>query len=541
MKLKRYLIVLLGIVFFACQDDDQQFGDITAPSNIEINAEIIGADDENPNGDGSGEVVFTAQADNAISYGFVYESNKKNAPSGSASFIFSTLGVNTYTVTAIAYGKGGVSSSKTIDIDVLATYEPPQELLEKLYGDGSKSWRVKSSAPNHFGLGPVGGDFPPAFYGANPNDKAGVGMYDDRYVFNQDGTFTLITNVNNEDTSGTIVGRAAYIDQLGSSGGTPNGDDIENLPLDDFQTSWQLINPGGVETISFTGLGFIGYYTGTHNYEIYDRSQPNEMTLRITDGNAEFDWWFIITSEPVGSTDDDSNQLETEFENLVLEKEFDVAGAPDPNFWNLEIGNGNNGWGNEELQYYTEDNVIIEDGLLKITAKREPTSGFDFSSTRMTTLDNFSYEYGRIEVRAKLPEGGGTWPAIWMLGDNFPDVGWPETGEIDIMEHRGNEQDVIHGSLHLPGNSAGNAITEKTTVEGVSEEFNNYTVEWSEDRILFAVNGEVYHEFQNNSDTPFNKPFFLILNVAMGGTFGGDVDPDFSESTMEIDYIRVYQ
>jgi hypothetical protein len=297
------LLVLLVIV--SCQDDDQQFGEINAPSNIDITAEIIGADSENPNGDGSGEVIFTAKADNAISYGFVYQSNKKNAPSGSASFIFSTLGVNSYTISVIAYGKGGVSSSETFDVEVLATYEPPVELKAKLYdfdpnnpdAATSKTWRIKSSVPGHFGLGPVGGNIPVEFFGVAPEEKVGVGMYDDRYIFDSDGTFKLITNVNNDDTSGTVFGRGAYVDQLGSSGGTPNGDDIENLPLEDFQTTWQLINPGGAETISLSGLGFIGYYTGTHNYQIFDRSEPNEMTLKITDGNSEFDWWFIITSE----------------------------------------------------------------------------------------------------------------------------------------------------------------------------------------------------------------------------------------------------
>jgi hypothetical protein len=306
MKNYRYIIFgfLTLLLIVGCQDDDQEFGEIMAPTNIDITAEIVGADSENPNGDGSGEVVFTAQADNAISYGFVYGSNTKNAPSGSASFIFSDLGLNTYTVTAIAYGKGGVSSSETIDVDVLATYEPPAELKTKLYNfdpdnpdaSTSKTWRVKSSAPGHFGLGPVGGNIPTEWYGAGPNEKAGVGMYDDRYIFNSDGTFTFITNVNSEDTSGTILARSAYADQLGSSGGTPNGDDIENLPLEDFQATWQLINPG-VETINLSGLGFIGYYTGTHSYEIFDRSQPNEMVLRITDANADFDWWFILTSE----------------------------------------------------------------------------------------------------------------------------------------------------------------------------------------------------------------------------------------------------
>jgi len=303
MNFKNYIIMsFLGIALLlsGCQDDDQQFGERIAPSNISLDVEIVGADDQNPNGDGSGVVIFNAKADNAISYQFVYGSNKKNAPSGSTSFIFSTLGVNTYTVTVIASGVGGISTSTTVDVEVLATYEPPVELIEKLVGDGNRRWRVKSSTPGHFGLGPVGGQVVSEWYGAQPNEKSGVGMYDDAYIFKPDGTFTFITDTTNDengnDPSGTVFGRDGQINELGGSGGTPNGADIENLPYEDFDATWQLIAPGGTETISLSGIGFIGYYTGgDHNYEIFDRSVPNEITLKTTDGNVEFDWWFILT------------------------------------------------------------------------------------------------------------------------------------------------------------------------------------------------------------------------------------------------------
>lgn len=300
MKLRTYLMAFLCIGLFACQEDDQQFGELLAPSNLNINVDIAGADADNPNGDGSGVVEISATADNAISYAFIYSGNKRNAPSGETSFIFSNLGVNTYTVTAVAYGTGGISSSETIEFDVLATYEPPAELLEKLIGDGNKQWRIKFEDPGHFGLGPVDGNIPTEWYGAGVNEKSGVGMYDDRYIFGADGTFTFITNIENgDDPSGTVFGRVNLIDQLGgTASGTANGADIENYPYEDFQESWQLIAPGGTETISLSGVGFIGYYTGgSHNYRIFDRSVPNELTLSTTDGNGEFEWWFIITSE----------------------------------------------------------------------------------------------------------------------------------------------------------------------------------------------------------------------------------------------------
>lgn len=303
MNFNKYIFLsLIGaiLLFTGCQDDDQQFGPRVAPSNLSIDVEIVGADEQNPNGDGSGVVIFTADADNAISYQFVYGANKKNAPSGSTSFIFSSLGVNTYTVTVIASGVGGMTTSETIDVEVLATYEPPVDLINKLIGDGNREWRIKSEDPGHFGLGPVGGQLPAEWYGAQPGEKASVGMYDDRYIFKPDGTFTFITDSTNDadgnDPSGTVFGREGLINDLGASGGVQNGADIENLPYNDFDTTWQLIAPGGVETISLSGLGFIGYYTGgDHNYTIFDRSEPNEMLLKTTDGNNEFDWWFIIT------------------------------------------------------------------------------------------------------------------------------------------------------------------------------------------------------------------------------------------------------
>lgn len=297
----------LCIGFVACQEDDQQFGEVVAPTNLTIEAEIVGADADNPNGDGSGEVIFTADADNAISYEFKYNSDERNAPSGEESFLFSTQGTNTYTVTAVAYGTGGVSTSETIEVEVLVLYEPPVELKEKLYNFDpanpdavtSRTWRIKAEAPGHFGLGPVGGDIPAEWFAVSSNEKAGVGMYDDRYIFDSENNFTFITNANNDDDgtdpSGTVFGRDGLIDQLGGSGGEVNGADVENFPFEDFQVTYSLIEPGGAETISLTGIGFIGYYTGgNHNYEIFDRSVPNELLLRTTDGNNEFDWWFIL-------------------------------------------------------------------------------------------------------------------------------------------------------------------------------------------------------------------------------------------------------
>jgi len=258
------------------------------------------------------------------------------------------------------------------------------------------------------------------------------------------------------------------------------------------------------------------------------------LLLKTTDGNNEFDWWFIITSEEVGEETFTSN-----YNNLIWSDEFDTNGAPDTSNWTYDLGAG--GWGNQEEQTYTSDaaNVIVEDGVLKITAIN---TGSSYTSARIKTQGLFDFTYGRIEARAKVPSSGGTWPAVWALGANFDTVGWPECGEIDVMEHAGNSINTIHGTLHYPGSSGGNADGGTTTVDNATTEFHTYTVEWTPSEILFVVdNTVVYHTFVNDNSTPYNSDFFLIINLAMGGTFGGAIDSAFTQDTFEVDYIRVFQ
>lgn len=534
-----FLIFSILLIFTGCEPEDPGVGELISPTNIEITADIVGQDDANPNGDGSGVVNFSAEADNAISYRFVYQSNEQTSSNGTASFIFSNLGVNSYTVNVIAYGTGGISTSQTITVEVLATYSPPPDLLNKLVGDGNRTWRIKSEQSGHFGLGPVGGNVPTEWYGAQPEEKATVGMYDDRYIFGQDGTFTFITNATNDedgtDTSGTVFGRVNLIDELGGSGGTVNGADVENLPYEDFQETWTLIAPSGVETIVLSGNGFIGYYIGgSQTYEIFDRSVPNELVLRSTDGNGEFDWWFIITSAEPGG-----NEFQSQFTDLVWEDDFETAGAPDSNNWTYDLGDG--GWGNGEDQTYTNDssNVIVEDGMLKINAIKDGAG--NYTSARLKSENLFEFTYGRVEVRAKLPASQGTWPAIWMLGANYDTVGWPTCGEIDIMEQKGWDKNTVLSTVHYPDFSGGNGISATTSLPTSTTEFHNYTVEWTDSKLTFLVDDFVFHEVNNNATLPFNADFFLILNIAMGGSLGGDIDPNFNQDTMEIDYVRVYQ
>jgi len=237
---------------------------------------------------------------------------------------------------------------------------------------------------------------------------------------------------------------------------------------------------------------------------------------------------------------------QTAFTRLVWSDEFNYNGAPDSLKWSYENGNGcpeNCGWGNNELENYTSrpQNVIVQNGVLKITAIKEKYNGSDYTSSRILTKGKFAFKYGKVEVRAKLPAGMGTWPAIWMLGDNIDTAGWPASGEIDIMEHRGRDLNKIFGTLHYPGHSGGNANGSTKMITNATTAFHKYTLEWTPSFIRIYVDDQLYHTIANSAAMPFNHDFFFILNVAMGGGFGGAVDPAFTNSSMEIDYIRVYQ
>lgn len=228
---------------------------------------------------------------------------------------------------------------------------------------------------------------------------------------------------------------------------------------------------------------------------------------------------------------------------LVWSDEFNVDGLPNAAKWGYDIGTGSGGWGNNELQYYTSrpENAYVQNGVLKITAIKENYSGSAYTSARLLSKDKYSFKYGRIEIRAKFPTGVGTWPAAWMLGNNINTAGWPACGEIDIVEHLGRDLNKIYGTLHYPGHSGGNADGNTIIIPDATTAFHTYTVDWSSTAIKIYVDSQLYHTVANSAAIPFNQNFFILLNMAMGGNFGGSVDPAFTSAILEIDYVRVYQ
>ena len=239
----------------------------------------------------------------------------------------------------------------------------------------------------------------------------------------------------------------------------------------------------------------------------------------------------------------------------VWADEFDTDGAPDPARWSSEVGG--HGWGNNELQFYTEgrlENARIEKGLLVIEARRETWQGRSYTSARLNSRQGWTY--GRIEARARLPRGRGTWPAIWTLPvrGSYGSGGWPDNGEIDIMEHVGFDPNVVHASVHTRAYNHVDRTqrSARTSVPSAQDAFHVYAVEWTPEEIRAFADDHQYFSFRNERLTnpqadwrqwPFDRDFRILLNIAVGGNWGGQqgVDENIWPQRLEIDYVRVLQ
>lgn len=294
---------------------------------------------------------------------------------------------------------------------------------------------------------------------------------------------------------------------------------------------------------------------------------------------------FLIVScnKPKDSSDDNNSTINYNDNNsttpvetyvfnneLTWSDEFDVDGSISLDKWNTETVAPNNGsWWNGELQYYTdkENNIKIEDGLLKITAMYESFNGKNYTSARINTQDKYEFTYGRVELRAKLPNWEGMWPAFWLLGANYDVIDWPYCGELDILEHGDYIKDstiddpgLISSAVHygpldhkyqyenIPNTifmatGQENFVRAEKIIDNPFDQFHTYAIQWAPNKIQFFIDDEMYFEFPLQAQhSPFDKPFFLILNLAVGGHWtDGYVAPGFDQATYEIDYVRVYQ
>ncbi|MFW5773993.1 MAG: glycoside hydrolase family 16 protein [Tangfeifania sp.] len=235
---------------------------------------------------------------------------------------------------------------------------------------------------------------------------------------------------------------------------------------------------------------------------------------------------------------------------LVWSDEFNYTGLPDTTKWSYDVGG--HGWGNNEKQYYTEadpDNAKVIDGVLEITARQEKKDDNLYTSARLVTKNKGDWKYGKVEVSAKLPPGRGLWPAIWMLPTDWEYGGWPDSGEIDIMEHVGYNPDSIFQTVHTKSfnHTLGTQVGEATYVEDVYNQFHTYSIIWDVAEIDFYIDGEKHFTFLNSGkgfdEWPFDKRFHLILNLAVGGNWGGQkgIDDSVFPATFTVDYVRVYK
>lgn len=256
---------------------------------------------------------------------------------------------------------------------------------------------------------------------------------------------------------------------------------------------------------------------------------------------------FQACSQSRQGSQNDSKEYE-----MVWNDEFDYTGLPDPAKWTYDTEGNEAGWGNNESQWYTvenNENAWVENGKLRITALRKDFQNKKFTSARLVSKPD--WKYGKIEVSARLPEATGTWPAIWMMpgGWSFNDGNWPAVGEIDIMEHVGHDLNVVHASAHSKDYQwqAGTQKTGTIRVPGATSEFNRYSLEWTPEALKAFVNDSLYFEYKNeglgDSKWPYDKPFYLIMNVAVGGHWGSvkGIDENAFPQTMEVDYVRVWQ
>jgi len=257
---------------------------------------------------------------------------------------------------------------------------------------------------------------------------------------------------------------------------------------------------------------------------------------------------FIVTFLTY-SCDTDETQTVVNFTELVMSDEFDTDGVIDNSIWSYDIGTGENGWGNNELQYYTDrpENISVQNGILIIKAEKESFEGSSYTSARIVTKAKFEQKYGRFEARIRLPYGQGIWPAFWLLGNDIDEVGWPNCGEIDIMEYRGQNPSIVLGTLHGPGYSGGNSISKSYDLvnDRFDTGFHVFGIEWGPEYINFYVDEVLYNQLTPSDvtgDWVYDHPFYILINLAVGGNFVGSPNSEtVFPQTMLVDYVRVYK
>lgn len=350
-------------------------------------------------------------------------------------------------------------------------------------------------------------------------------------------------------------------------GCSEDSNEISQLPGDpsNLQVSIELPSDGSIDVILAA--------TGDNVVEFQFDMGDGSPVIMSTDGQLSYnyvsDGTYSIEIKAFGNTerflrevrtvqigqfngiiDDTGYSTPIAYDNMTLlwNDEFD-GDVLDETVWRYDLGTGSNGWGNNELQYYLKDNATVDQGYLIIEAKRESFGGRQYTSSRIKTEDNFDFQYGRVDIRARLPRGQGIWPALWMLGANFSTVGWPFSGEIDIMEMIGGgegKDDVVHGTIHWDADGTKADFGGSTQLDNgiFYDEFHVFSIEWDANAIRWYLDDVQYHvvDITPSALSEFRADFFFIFNVAVGGNWPGSPNASTNfPQRMIVDYVRVFQ
>ncbi|MGB0931173.1 MAG: family 16 glycosylhydrolase, partial [Chitinophagales bacterium] len=368
----------------------------------------------------------------------------------------------------------------------------------------------------------------------------------------------------------TVLPSLSIVDAMQAEGKN-NTAVLVTVKLDGTNTTNVVVKYATIEGTATSNIDFRGETDGTLTFSPSETEKTISITI-LGDENEEADETFeVLLLNPLNATlardkatvtiqnDDTIDTTPTEIptigyttpmsyagKTLVWNDEFE--GNSLSSDWTHEIGTGNSGWGNNELQYYRAENTRIQDGYMIIEAKKEPFGGRAYTSSRLVTQGKKSFKYGRIDIRAALPKGQGLWPALWMLGDNFNTTGWPSCGEIDIMEMVGGNtvnDATTHGTVHWEENGHANFGGSKRLSSGIlADEFHVFSINWTAQKIQWLLDDVVFHEINiTPSDlSEFHESFFFIFNVAVGGNWPGSPDnTTIFPQRMAVDYVRVFQ
>ena len=518
MKLfiKWYNTCLFGLVFslmFACDNSTDSVASYDpGPSNLSVSSVVVGKDSNNPNGDGSGIVDFTITATNATSFRVSINNETLQLTQNTFSYTFTNNGTNEHTIIITAINSAG-SISTTYSVTVYFSISLQLELVWSDEFDGNGP--IDTTKWNY----DIGG------HGWG-NNEVQVYTSNQSNVVKENGALkiTAIKTVNGDPVT-------YYFDELNL---LDTGDNIVSV-IENFEGTAPMLNEfDGAAIQLVTNPDISGENT---------TSKVLEFTKTLGSNGNSGVYWDI--SSAIDISVNNKFSLKTWSPKTGVVVRLKLENSEDGSEFHLVDTSTSvtNAW--ETLTYnfsgapaYNYDRIVV------FYDYGTAISG-SYTSARIKTQGLYDFTYGRVDVLAKLPSSGGVWPAIWMLGSSISSIGWPACGEIDIMEYVGNNPGYVSSALHTTSSSGNTVNHNVVSITNESTEFHLYSILWTEDGITFLVDDVEHYSYnpatKNAQTWPFNKKQFIILNIAMGGTLGGTIDPNFTQDTMEIDYVRVYQ